>query len=88
MSHPSKSKLVEIVIKALPYAEQMRGLDLDSESDAIRFGWRGHTFRVSGDCRCEEVDRSMLCGSDIAILLEALLKRTYVSILNSEGKKP
>ncbi len=69
-----KAKLIEIIYAALPYSNQITGVSLDEE-DAVRFAWRGYTFRVTVSLFCEEVDGGLLNHSDLALLVETLLKR-------------
>ena len=71
-----KEQLVEIIYSSLPYSNEIENLDL-SESDAVRFKWRGNKFRVSQSLMVEEVGNGVLIGSDISILLEKLIKLTW-----------
>ena len=71
-----KEQLVEIIYSSLPYSNQIENLDL-SESDAVRFKWRGNKFRISQSLMVEEVGNRVLIGSDISILLEKLIKLTW-----------
>ena len=70
-----------VIIKALPYADQMKDLDFISEPDVIRFTWRGERFRIDSNLNVETCNTGgFLEGSNIAIILEALLKRAYCQI--------
>ena len=71
----TKEKLVELIYKSLPYSEQIKELDFTSESDAIRFDWRGNRFRVADTLFVEEANNGTLAGSDLAIVIGELLKR-------------
>lgn len=71
-----KEHLIEIINKALPYANQIEKWDL-TEERAIRFSWRGNKFRVSFNLGVEEVGNGVLIGSDICILLEKLIKLAW-----------
>ena len=86
MSNTTKSQLVEILIAAVPYPAQIKDLNLDAEPDAIRFKWRGNAYRFRPDLGVEEIEGGFLSGSDIAILMEALLKRTYIDLLDTRMK--
>lgn len=77
----TKSKLVELVISALPYAAQICELDIESEPNGIRFSWRGERFCVSTDLICQS-DNSA-CA---AILLDALLQRAERQMAAREVK--
>ena len=76
----TKDKLLEITMKALPYSEQMKNFDTVTESDAVRFTWRSQRFRITTSMVVEVVEGRMLRGSDIAIVLEALIKRTWLQM--------
>jgi hypothetical protein len=71
----SQSKIVETIYSAMPYASQIRDLNLDLESTAVRFTWRGDTFRVGGNFSVEQCEDGMLKGSSIAIIIGQLLKQ-------------
>jgi hypothetical protein len=75
----NKGKAVELVVTSLPYPAQIKDWDLESEADAIRFSWRGSRYRFSftGAWMVEEIQGSMLAGTDQAILIEALIHTTY-----------
>lgn len=69
----TKEQILERVLAVLPHTSQIKDLDVTSET-AIRFTWRGDRFRVSGSLCVEQVDDGKLCGSNLAMLLEALIK--------------
>ena len=73
----TKDEVVEVIIRALPYAEQISRLDTTSNDSAVRFTWRGTEFRVStsGTFSTETVEGPMLVGGNMSILLQALLVR-------------
>jgi hypothetical protein len=70
----NNSKLIELVLNALPYSNQINDIDM-TEDSAVRFTWRRNRFRISSTLHVEEVDGGLLAGSNIAIMFEALLKR-------------
>lgn len=75
MSGPhTKGALVQAAVYAVPYPDQIKDIDLDSEADSIRFNWRGTSFRISTTGHTEEIDNGMLRGSNIAILLGQLVR--------------
>jgi len=78
-----KGKAIELVVAALPYPAQIKNWDLESEDEAIRFSWRGSRYRFlfTGKFMVEEIQGSMLTGSDQAILMETLLTLTYMKSL-------
>jgi hypothetical protein len=77
----TRDEAVELIVAALPYPAQIRDWDTTSESDALRFTWRGNRFRFSyaTSWLCEEVDDCFLRGSDLALLVEHLVKIVYVN---------
>lgn len=74
----TKEEIVETIYAALPYAHQIRELDL-SLPDQVRFNWRGTRFVVNINGSVEESENHCLIGSDLAIMLEQLIKKTYFS---------
>lgn len=69
----TKDELILAVMASVPYANQIKELDTQSDPTAIRFTWRGNKFRVSETCDVEEVGDMVLVGSDIAILMRSLI---------------
>lgn len=67
------AKLIERIYRSVPYPHQVSGLDFTSESGAVRFTWRGATYRVSHTNHVEEVGDGVLIGSDKAILMERII---------------
>jgi len=72
----SASKNFEIVLKALPYPDQIK--DIDFGEVTVEFSWRGSRYCVKENLDVWEVDEGLLCGNDKAMLLEALLRKTKV----------
>ena len=77
----TRDEAVELVVAALPYPAQIKELDTTSEETALRFTWRGNRFRFSyaTSWMVEEVTDCFLAGSDLAILVEALIKTVYTN---------
>lgn len=71
----SKSEAVQQLYKVLPYAKDMKELDINSEPDAISFKWRTQRFRISitYEYRVEELQNGLLISNNITVLLQALL---------------
>ena len=67
-------QILELVIQAMPNPEHIGRIDVESEDNAVRFSWRGVRFRVSSGLFVEEAHNSMLCGSNLATVVQALLK--------------
>ncbi len=74
MSEVTKSAIWERILQRLPYPDQIRAVDLTHDTD-VRFAWRGDRFRVGSNFDVDEVGDGVLIGSNISILLGALLKR-------------
>lgn len=72
------SKIIELLIKALPYPDQIKDIDISSESGAVRFTWRGNRFRVDGELYTNEANEGFLIGSDLAILLRQCLNQSLL----------
>jgi hypothetical protein len=62
------------ILAAIPHPDQVRDIDLGCEGEAVQFSWRGHRFRVPNSLFVVEVEGGTLPRTDLAILLEALLK--------------
>ena len=76
----SKDYLIELIFKTMPYSEQIKNLDT-SDRDAVRFEWRGQSFRVSVRLSCDSISGLVREGSNISILLGALLEKQYAAEL-------
>lgn len=70
-------KVLEKVIKKIPFPETISDIDITSEEDAVRFSWRGDLvrFRVTKTFSVEEVEDGFLGSNNLTIMLEALLRR-------------
>lgn len=68
-----QTELILLVIKALPYSNQISELTL-CDCSGIMFKWREHTFIVNKDLLVEELEGPIRIGSNISILLMELLK--------------
>jgi len=73
-----QSKIIEVLINALPYPNQIKDIDLISEKDSVRFTWRSARYRVNTDLFVEEVKGGCLAGSDAAILIRRCLEQSAV----------
>lgn len=67
------NELRGLIVSVLPYPDQIHDWDMTLESQ-VRFTWRGTRFRVSKGLMVEESENGMLSGSNLAIVLGALLK--------------
>lgn len=65
------NKIIELLIRAIPYPDQMR--DLDIATNYVEFTWRGTRYRVTEFYGVDEVGDGVLIGSDSAILIRALI---------------
>lgn len=68
-------ELIELLLRALPYADQMRNIDFGTTADTaiVSFDWRGTRYRLDGQGCIYEVDGICLVGSDRAILMQQLI---------------
>ena len=72
---------IEILNNAIPYPNQIKDYDINNK-DQIRFTWRGTRFKVDfQNASVDEVGNGVLIGSDLSILIEALIKRTLPAYL-------
>ena len=74
MSIKTKEEAVELIIKSLPYPNQIHHWSF-REEEAIRFTWRSARYRLSLSGMIEEESKpsGFLKGSDKAILIEKLI---------------
>lgn len=72
------NEILSIVRGALPYANQIKNIDVTSEEDAIRFDWRFNRFRVSAPLGVETVKNGVLHGCDLSIVVEHILKQAEI----------
>lgn len=81
------AEIIEVVMRGLPHCDQVRGLHIvrdeqhdNGDTDAlVRFTWRGDTLSVDSDLRVECIKGSVAETNNVAILLEALLRRAFMS---------
>ncbi len=71
------TKLLELIIRSLPYPDQIR--DIQMEDNAVRFVWRSQHFRVTTNLHAEQIGSGVLIGDDASILLRVLLQRANLS---------
>jgi hypothetical protein len=71
-------KLIELVIRALPYPSQIR--DIEIAANYVEFSWRGARYRVNEVFGVDEVGDGVLVGTDRAILMRACID--YVRIMD------
>lgn len=74
----TQAQIIELLINALPYPNQIKDIDMSSEAEAVRFTWRGIRYRVDGKLNTDEVDKGCLVGSDLAILLRQCLNQSLL----------
>ena len=82
----TKAELIEHIISGLPYGDQCRAWDLDSENNAVRFTWRGTRFRVSESGHTEIVGDGVLEGGNESILASVLIKQRMFNQSESRGE--
>lgn len=74
----SQAQIIELLINAIPYANQVKDIDLSSEAKSVRFTWRGNSFRVDDNLGVHEVQDGFLSGSDLAILFRQCLNQAMI----------
>jgi hypothetical protein len=70
----TQGEILERVLGRLPHPGQIIHVDLSDET-AVVFSWRGKRIWVGDNLQVYEVDRSARIGTDLAIVLRALLQR-------------
>lgn len=68
--------LISMLYRCMPNSDQIRLQTIDPKE--IRFEWRGNHFRVQESLFTEQIDGKLLVGSDLAAMLEMLLKKQLV----------
>ena len=66
---------LDTVIARIPHPGQIRDTQVESDGTTVRFVWRGSQFRIAENLFVEEMQPGLLVRSNLAIVLEALLKR-------------
>lgn len=75
----TQAQIIELLISALPYPDQIKDIDFPSHSGIVRFSWRGFRFSVTGELYVNEVDNEgCLIGSGLAILLRQCLNQSLL----------
>jgi hypothetical protein len=78
---PSKEKGIELMYRSIPYANQIKDIDL-SKDNSIYFTWRGTRFKIELQfCSVMTIDGCIAAGSNDAILMSQLLKNNLGSVL-------
>ena len=73
----TKSKVFELVLKSVPYPEQISHIDMESMNHHIEFVWRETNYiRINiNDLKVEFIENDYCVRSDICMIFEALLKK-------------
>lgn len=71
----TQSQIIELLISALPYPNQIKNIELSHRSTEVRFEWRGHKFSVTESLHVNEIEDSCLVGNDLSILLRQCLNQ-------------
>jgi hypothetical protein len=58
----------------VPYAHLIGHVDLHNDPTVVRFSWRGARYRVDERLHVEQMENGCLVGSDLAILMERVLR--------------
>jgi len=69
------NEILNLVLAAMPYADQIRDVDMTSEENAIRFTWRHDRFRVDGGLDVGTVQNSCIHGCNLSIIMRTMLKQ-------------
>jgi hypothetical protein len=75
MTQRTKDELLELLLRTLPFPEQMKKIDTTTNGVAwIAFDWRGDRYRISTDLRVEQLDDALVESNKTTLLMEKLLK--------------
>lgn len=66
-------QIISAIYSTIPYSDQIE--DLEIQKECVRFKWRGDSFRVSTGVLVEQVDGGCLVGSNIALIIENMIRR-------------
>ena len=75
------------IIETIPYPKQITGIDVQENGRYLYFTWRGNKFKITAYTRqdgteawgLDEVQGRLLCGSNIAMLVERLAQPEEIS---------
>jgi len=73
----TKSKVFELILKSVPYPEQLSHIDMESMNHHIEFVWR-ETNRIrinTDDLSVEFIENDCCIRNDTCIIFEALIKK-------------
>jgi len=77
--------IIECLIKGLPNSDQISEITFRG-TEYVYFSWRGNNFRVTAlTMSVEEVDGKLVSWSDLAAVIEELLKRVHVELLQKKS---
>lgn len=71
--NPSQTKMMALIKRAMPLPDQITDV-WATEANAVRFTWRGATFRATISGGVDQVIGSFLHGSKLALLVQALIR--------------
>ena len=75
----TKDELVTAIVSTIPYPNHISNWDISSVECAIIFTWRNDVFHIStSEGVVHECKDGFIAGSNIAILLEHLIKTTLI----------
>ncbi len=68
---------IEILIRALPYSNQIKNIDV-SDANMVTFTWRGTDYVYSNIDNIQERKGALLCGSSSTLLIEKLIEQSKI----------
>ena len=69
----TQNKIIEAMVATIPYPDQIENIDLSSKGN-VGFDWRSTRFRVNSTLMVMEIEGNFETGSNISMLMSALLK--------------
>lgn len=74
MTEPAvKDKILEQVLRGLPYSSKIRNIDTQRETNAIRFDWSGMRLRVTDNLMVSLIEDGLETTNTCSMLIHHLL---------------
>jgi len=78
--------VLELLLKALPHADQICDIKMPDGQDSIQFVWRGQALKVDygTGLAVSSVASNLESSNNVAILIETLLRRRLWELQNAK----
>lgn len=85
LTFPHAGKIIELLLRALPYPDQMKNIAIGT--DNVRFDWRDQRYLVTDSGDVDEVRGGCLVGTDRAILMRKCIDAVKAYDAAAEARK-